>query len=106
MAPATALTINRPDGDAVSRPNERNAALVSFNATETFEQRDDDLLWARDRFLADRRKCDHVVVHGHTPVDTPYPDRRRTCVDTGAYATSGLSAAKFEGESVTFLIVE
>jgi serine/threonine protein phosphatase 1 len=69
------------------------------------EQTDDDLYWSRDRFIASRKKFSHRVVHGHTPVDRPYADQRRIAVDTGAYASGTLTAARFEGEAVTFLSV-
>ncbi len=69
-------------------------------------QRDEDLFWARDRFLKDARKFSHVVVHGHTPAPAPYQDRRRICVDIGAYATGRLCAAQFVGSDVRFLIEE
>jgi serine/threonine protein phosphatase 1 len=69
------------------------------------EQTDDDLFWARDRFIASKRPFSHRVVHGHTPVDRPYADQRRIAVDTGAYASGTLTAARFEGEDVTFLSV-
>jgi hypothetical protein len=36
-------------------------------------------------------------------VDRPYADARRVAVDTGAYASGTLTAARFEGEAVTFL---
>jgi len=69
------------------------------------EQTDDDLYWARDRFIASKRRFSHRVVHGHTPVDRPYADERRIAVDTGAYASGTLTAARFEGEDVAFLSV-
>lgn len=69
------------------------------------EQTDDDLYWIRARFLASKRRFSHRVVHGHTPSDHPYADARRVGVDTGAYATGVLTAARFEGEEVTFLQV-
>ncbi|HVY84676.1 MAG TPA: metallophosphoesterase family protein [Caulobacterales bacterium] len=69
------------------------------------EQLDQDLLWARGRFLADKKRYSHRIVHGHTPVDQPYADQRRVAVDTGAYASGTLSAARFEGEDVSFISV-
>jgi serine/threonine protein phosphatase 1 len=69
------------------------------------KQTDDDLYWARDRFLASKRAFSHCVVHGHTPVDKPYADQRRVAIDTGAYASGVLTAARFEGDDVTFLQV-
>src|SRR5262249_23543698 len=69
------------------------------------KQTDDDLYWARQAFLASKRRFLHRVVHGHTPVDRPYADERRIAVDTGAYASGTLTAARFEGEDVTFVSV-
>lgn len=69
------------------------------------EQTDDDLYWIRDRFISARRRFSHRVVHGHTPVERPYADDRRVAVDTGAYASGVLTAARFEGEEVAFLSV-
>ena len=69
------------------------------------DQTDDDLYWSRDRFIASKRKFSHRVVHGHTPVDKPYADQRRIAVDTGAYASGTLTAARFEGPDVAFLSV-
>jgi serine/threonine protein phosphatase 1 len=66
------------------------------------DQTDEDLLWARDRFIASKRRFSHRVVHGHTPVDRPHADERRIAVDTGAYASGVLTAARFEGGDVTF----
>jgi serine/threonine protein phosphatase 1 len=69
------------------------------------EQSDRDLYWIRDRFIANRRRFSHCVVHGHTPAERPYADRRRVGVDTGAYASGVLTAARFEGARVSFLSV-
>ena len=66
------------------------------------QQTDRDLYWSRTAFIASKRAFSHRVVHGHTPVDEPYADSRRVAVDTGAYATGTLTAARFEGEAVTF----
>ncbi|MEM1105055.1 MAG: metallophosphoesterase family protein [Pseudomonadota bacterium] len=67
------------------------------------DQAERDILWIRDEFLNDERAFDRVVVHGHTPVETPYRDHRRIAVDTGAYLTGKLTAARFIGDRVTFL---
>ncbi len=69
------------------------------------QQTDEDLYWVRERFLASKRPFSHRVVHGHTPVDKPYADDRRIAVDTGAYASGTLTAARFEGEDVSFVSV-
>ena len=68
-------------------------------------QTDQDLYWIRERFLNDPRPYAYRVVHGHTPADRPFADARRVGVDTGAYATGVLTAARFEGEDVTFISV-
>ena len=69
------------------------------------EQTDLDLFWIRARFLNSRRRLSHRVVHGHTPTARPYADHRRVGVDTGAYASGVLTAARFEGTEVEFLSV-
>jgi serine/threonine protein phosphatase 1 len=66
------------------------------------DQPDEALYWAREAFIASKKPFSHRVVHGHTPVDEPYADARRVAVDTGAYASGVLTAARFEGEAVTF----
>lgn len=70
------------------------------------KQTDQDLFWIRARFLKSRRMLGRRrVVHGHTPVDEPYADRRRVGVDTGAYASGVLTAARLEASEVSFLAV-
>jgi serine/threonine protein phosphatase 1 len=69
------------------------------------QQSDDDLYWAREAFIASKRRFSHRVVHGHTPVDRPFSDERRIAVDTGAYASGVLTAARFEGPEVSFVQV-
>lgn len=69
------------------------------------KQTDADLFWIRGRFLNSRRRTKYRVVHGHTPVDAPYADRRRIAVDTGAYASGVLTAVRLEGEEVEFISV-
>ncbi len=68
-------------------------------------QTDEDLYWIRSRFLTSKRRFSHRVVHGHTPVDAPFMDERRVAVDTGAYASGLLTAARFEDDDVAFLTV-
>lgn len=69
------------------------------------DQSDEALYWSRETFISSKRPFSHRVVHGHTPVDQPYADARRIAVDTGAYASGTLTAARFEGEALTFLSV-
>lgn len=70
------------------------------------EQTDHDLMWIRDEFLKENSTFDVMVVHGHTPVDTPHSDHRRINVDTGAYFTGRLTAAKLTGTEVEFIATE
>jgi serine/threonine protein phosphatase 1 len=64
-----------------------------------------DLLWIRDEFLRHEGPFGKVVVHGHTPTDTPTHLPNRINVDTGAYLTGKLTAAVLEGEDVAFISV-
>jgi len=66
-------------------------------------QSDADLFWIRRRFLNDQKRLDQCVVHGHTPTDQPYSDKRRVGVDTGAYYSGRLSAVRLEADRVDFL---
>ena len=62
------------------------------------DQSERDLLWIRHEFLQDRGPFDKVIVHGHTPSEQPQMLRRRLGLDTGAYATGVLTAARLFGE--------
>jgi serine/threonine protein phosphatase 1 len=68
------------------------------------QQREQDLLWIREDFLSDRRVLGAVIVHGHTPIQKPYRDGRRIGLDTGAYLSGKLTAARFEHDSVEFIM--
>ena len=67
------------------------------------EQSENDLLWIREEFLNDKRPLEAVVVHGHTPAPRPHRDSRRVGIDTGAYLSGRLTAARFEHDSVDFM---
>lgn len=67
------------------------------------QQTEHDLLWIRDEFLSDSRALGAVIVHGHTPTTSPHKDSRRIGVDTGAYLSGRLTAARFEHDSVAFI---
>ncbi len=67
------------------------------------EQTTQDMLWIRDEFLSDRDEFPFMVVHGHTPEDAPFRDHRRVGVDTGAFLTGKLTAARFFGTEIAFL---
>jgi len=57
-------------------------------------QTEQDMLWIRDEFLDERRPFDKVVVHGHSPEAEPVMNAVRIGLDTGAYATGVLTAAR------------
>lgn len=66
-------------------------------------QHDDDLLWIREPFLTTKTDNNVIVVHGHTPSTEPVVTDRRICVDTGAYATGVLTAARLSDDTVRFI---
>lgn len=66
------------------------------------DQPDEILYWTRAQFIGGKRRFSHVVVHGHTPSERPYRDNRRIGVDTGAFASGALTAARFDSSEVTF----
>ena len=72
------------------------------------EQAEADLLWIRKRFYnaSPEERPDHVVVHGHTPLDKPEDAGWRICVDTGACYGGMLTAVVLEGTSRRFISVE
>ncbi|MFB9951060.1 metallophosphoesterase family protein [Rhizobium puerariae] len=67
------------------------------------DQKDEDLLWIREPFLAKGPQLPLLVVHGHTP--KPQPDRGpgRIGIDTGAYYTGSLAVLKIDAGRVTIL---
>ena len=67
------------------------------------EQSTRDMLWIRDEFLDDTRQFSHLIVHGHTPAEDVFQDNRRIGLDTGAFLSGKLSAARFFGEEIIFL---
>ncbi len=67
------------------------------------QQTEYDLLWIREDFLTDRRPLGAVIVHGHTPTSKPHRDSRRVGIDTGAYLSGRLTAARFEHDGVEFI---
>jgi serine/threonine protein phosphatase 1 len=62
-----------------------------------------DLLWIRNEFLDFQGNWDKVVVHGHTPVAEPDTQPNRINIDTGAFASSVLTAIVLEGSRRRFL---
>lgn len=62
-----------------------------------------DMLWIREEFLDDPAEFPKLIVHGHTPMDTVHHDHRRLGLDTGAFLTGKLTAARLSGTDVAFL---
>ncbi len=66
-------------------------------------QSERDLLWIRQEFLEARGRFEKVIVHGHTPMETPQLTPTRLGVDTGAYATGVLTAVRLHHEDQQIL---
>lgn len=71
---------------------------VAFN-----DQKPQDMMWIRDRFLKDKATFSKLVVHGHTPSRHPELDHRRLGLDTGAYSTGILTAARLIGLEIKII---
>ncbi|MBW0150464.1 MAG: serine/threonine protein phosphatase [Phenylobacterium sp.] len=59
-------------------------------------QTERDLLWIRGEFLQAPGPFGKVIVHGHTPMEAPQMTPHRLGLDTGAYATGVLTAARLD----------
>jgi len=67
-------------------------------------QTEADMLWIRDQFLtAGDVFGGRVIVHGHTPKRDPENLGFRIGIDTGAYMTGRLTAARFHRTDIQFL---
>lgn len=66
-------------------------------------QAERDLLWIRGEFLQATGPFGKVIVHGHTPMEEPQITPHRLGLDTGAYATGVLTAARLNGETQTII---
>ena len=66
-------------------------------------QSEQDLLWIRDDFLLHEENFGKVVVHGHSPANSPVIRPNRINIDTGAYATGRLTCLVLEQDEVRFL---
>jgi serine/threonine protein phosphatase 1 len=60
------------------------------------QQREVDLLWARRRFIHDRRSFAKIIVHGHSPVEQIDVRHNRINIDTGAYCTGNLACIRLD----------
>jgi serine/threonine protein phosphatase 1 len=66
-------------------------------------QAEEDLLWIRGEFLSSRSDFGKIVVHGHTPAESPEVLPNRINVDTGAFMTGRLTCAVLDTGRVRFL---
>ncbi len=77
-------------------------AGVSPNTPLT-EQRPEDQLWARERFLESVRNYEKIVVHGHTVTPEAEVLPNRIGIDTGAYSSGKLTCLVLEGAAQRIL---
>lgn len=61
------------------------------------DQKRNDMLWIRERFLRHEGPLSHVVVHGHTIFEDVENCGNRIGIDTGAYDSGKLTALVLEG---------
>lgn len=66
-------------------------------------QKESDLLWIRQEFLASAEDFGKVVVHGHTPARAVQVESNRIDIDTGAFATGCLTCLVIEGCSLSLI---
>ena len=67
------------------------------------DQSEHDLLWIREAFFRKRHGLGKIVIHGHTPTETPTDEMDRIGIDTGAYASGVLTALKLQGDKRRFI---
>lgn len=67
------------------------------------QQSEHDLMWIRKRFLGQDRKLSRFVIHGHSARRSPIIGRSRLGIDTGAYSTGRLTAARIGPAGISLL---
>jgi len=67
------------------------------------DQDPEDLVWIREPFLLSDADFGRIVVHGHTPVQSPEVRPNRINIDTGAVFTGRLTCLVLEANSQRFL---
>ena len=68
-------------------------------------QSENALIWGHPDFLKNERQDGHWIAHGHVIFDAPTAAHGRISVDTGAWQTGVLSAARLEDGAISFLQV-
>lgn len=63
----------------------------------------DDLMWIREPFHSSRADFGKIVVHGHTPVETPEVLPNRINIDTGAVFSGKLTCLAANGAETRFI---
>jgi len=66
-------------------------------------QKESDLLWIRQEFLASRGDFGKIVIHGHTPVREIEVEPNRVNIDTGAFATGRLTCLVIDESSLSVI---
>lgn len=69
------------------------------------DQSKDELLWIREPFLSFDGQLSHVVVHGHTPTETPTVRAHRIGIDTGAVFGGQLTCLVLQRQQLRFWAV-
>lgn len=64
------------------------------------KQVEDDLIWIREPFLSDTTDHGPLIIHGHTPVETPTHYGNRINIDSGVAFGGPLSVIVVEGRKV------
>jgi serine/threonine protein phosphatase 1 len=67
------------------------------------QQLAEDMLWIREPFLTSTEAFGAIVVHGHSPVQTPQFLANRINIDTGAFESNVLTCVALEGSSAYVL---
>jgi serine/threonine protein phosphatase 1 len=70
---------------------------------ELSRQKESDLLWIREEFLASEDEFDKIIVHGHTPTDDIEVGSNRINIDTGAFATGRLTCLVIDERSMSVI---
>ena len=66
-------------------------------------QKENDLLWIRQEFLASRDDFGKIVIHGHTPTRDIQVEPNRVNIDTGAFATGRLTCLVIDESSLSVI---